>query len=613
LSASPGPKSYAKSFTQNGAFTQDHTFTQDHAAIEGRVAFALAAFALAIGLVALVDMVGAPARVVELLGPVVTLAGLATIGLMMQTMRMSRFYAGQRAMPPRYAGLAAAALASALLLPFLPPNGNLQSASQAAPMAIVVGLGAGFALAVCGSGPLLRKTGAFSIADLVAGRFPHSSARLLAAFVCATAAALVTLAGLDGAADGLVQIVGLSREAALIAACFVVLAIAAPGGAGGLAWSAAAAGGALIAGLSGPFLAALGGESSVPLPWLNDDLWSAAASRVSGWHGQSLSAIPASDLPIALAAALGVASLAPLLLPSITTSGAAMARRAGLGALIWLAIIVVGAMAAMAISTLALDELLVGRRPQSLASTAYQASSHGLLTLCGQMVSGPAAALEACRAAGFSGALAPNDIRANGLYLLSAAPELRGLSVALSGLLAAGLVAISLTLAASGVQAFATAIAHDMLFRAPASSALTSRRLAATRMCAILLVIVLSIASARHSLDARALIAFAIAISGATLAPLLAMTMWPRSNAADATRALAAGLIVFVALALVGLWGGHHAFALAIASLAGFGSAMLAGLAFSFRRTIEETREGRAFLAGVLHGEAELLNRDRGA
>ena len=141
-------------------------------------------------------------------------------------MRISRFYAGQRAIPPQYAGLAAAALASALLLPFLPPNANPQSAAQTAPMVIMIGLGAGFALAFCGSGPLLRKTGAFSIADLVAGRFPHSSARLLAACVCAIAAALVTMAGLAGAADGLVQVVGLSREAALVAACFVVLAIA---------------------------------------------------------------------------------------------------------------------------------------------------------------------------------------------------------------------------------------------------------------------------------------------------------------------------------------------------------------------------------------------------
>ena len=94
---------------------------------------------------------------------------------------------------------------------------------------------------------------------------------------------------------------------------------------------------------------------------------------------------------------------------------------------------------------------------------------------------------------------------------------------------------------------------------------------------------------------------------------MLALTLWPRANAADAARALAAGLIVFVALAAFGLSNGHHAFALAVASLAGFGAAMIAGLGFSFRRTMEETRAGRAFLAGVLHGEADLLNRDRGA
>ena len=113
--------------------------SQNSAPLEGRAAFAMAAFALAIGLVALVDVIGAPGPVVELLVPIVTFAGLATIGLMTQTMRMSCFYVGQRAIPPQYSALAVAALGVALLLPFLPPQVALSSA-QAAPMAILVGL-----------------------------------------------------------------------------------------------------------------------------------------------------------------------------------------------------------------------------------------------------------------------------------------------------------------------------------------------------------------------------------------------------------------------------------------------------------------------------------------
>lgn len=571
----------------------------------------MAAFALAIGLVALVDMIGAPRPLVEWLGPIVTFAGLATIGLMTQTMRMSRFYVGQRAIPPQYSGLAIAALGVALLLPFLPPQVALSS-GPVAPMTILVGFGAGLALAAGASGPLIRKTGAYSISDLIAGRFANSAVRQIAALVCALTAALVALAGLQGATDALVQIIGLSREAALAVASLVILAMVLPGGVGGLIWSAAAAGGVLLAGLLAPLAYALGRDAPTPLPWLNDALFNVAASRVSQWHGQSLTYFPGSQAILAIAAALGIASLAPLLLPAITSRNAAMARRAGWNSLLVLALIMVAAAAAMALSTLALDELLAARRAQALPAAAYQASAHGLLTLCGQAASGPAAALEACRAAGFEGVLRARDIWASGQYLLSAAPELQGLSVALSGLLAAGVTAVCLALAGAGAQAFGTAVAHDLLFAARMSTALSSRRLAATRLSMIGLVILLAIGSAKQSLDPRALIAVALALSAACLAPLIALTMWPRANSADALRAICAGFPAFVVLALAGMWEGDRAYALAIASLAGFCAALSAGLVLSFRRTAEETPEGRAFLAGVLHGEADLLNRDCG-
>lgn len=592
------------------------------APIEGQVAFAMAAFALAIGLVALADVIGAPAQIVELLVPLVTLAGLATIGLMAQTMRMSRFYAGQRAVPAQYTGLAAAALCSALLLPFLPPVARIAGAqgfAQTGSMTVLAGFAAGFAIAALASGPLLRKTGAYSIADMLAGRFASPRLRQIAALVCALTALLVAMAGLQGATDVLARIIGLPREIALLTAGFVVLAIIAPGGAGGLTWSAAAAGGALLAGFLGPFIAALASDSSAPLPWLNDELWNAAANRIGQWQSASQSAnftlneAAATQIIIALAAALGTASLAPLLAPAITTTGAAKARRAGWGALFFLALIVLGAVAALAISTLDLDPWLVGRRPQALPPAFYQASGHDLLLVCARAAANPGAALEACRAAGITGVLSARDIWASGLFLLSAAPEFRGLSVALSGLLAAGLAAVSLALTAAGAHAFATAIAHDFLFAGTSSPALSSRRLAATRLCAIGLVIVLAVWSARQALDPRALIALAIAISAASLAPLMALTLWPRATPADAMRAMGAGLAVFIALALLSLWDGAHAYGLSVASLAGFCAAIAAGLALSFRRTTEETHEGRSFLAGVLHGEMDLLNRERGA
>ena len=63
----------------------------ERAAIDGRVAFATAAFALSAGLVALLDRVGVPEPLVAALGPIAALAGLAIVGLLLRSMRISRF------------------------------------------------------------------------------------------------------------------------------------------------------------------------------------------------------------------------------------------------------------------------------------------------------------------------------------------------------------------------------------------------------------------------------------------------------------------------------------------------------------------------------------------
>ena len=61
------------------------------AAIDGRVAFGAAAFALAAGLVILLERVGVPERIVTVLGPVSVLAGIALMGLLLRNMRVSRY------------------------------------------------------------------------------------------------------------------------------------------------------------------------------------------------------------------------------------------------------------------------------------------------------------------------------------------------------------------------------------------------------------------------------------------------------------------------------------------------------------------------------------------
>ncbi len=588
------------------------------ASIEGRVAFAVAAFLVAAGLVGLVDRVGAPESIVAALGSIVTLLGLAVLGLLLQAMRISRFYAAGRSVPPPYAALAWAGLAAGLALPFLPGERGVLS-SPGLVSGLLAGLGAGVFLAGAASGPLLRKTGAFSLSDLIGGRFTHPFASLAAVAIVACVSALVAMAGFEGAVQGLQAIIGFPRFACALMAGFVLLALTVPGGLSGAVWGACGAGSVLLAGMLAPLAILMIRGEPLPLPLLGDaDHWRAALAHMARWQGNAAQAgllegkfFEGASISIFLASAIGVAALSPFLTPAIACQRATQARQAGTAACVWVVLLALVAAATLAFSALNLDSVLAGRRPDELPSFAYFASGNGLLTICGRMVETPAAALAACRALpGFSGALSPGDIWASGRFLLGGVAEIHGLSIAFTGLTAAGLAAASCVLAAAGVQTFATSIAHDAIFRVRDAAALTSRRLAGTRVLMIGLGGLITLLSVEITFDPQLLIGLALALSGCTLAPLLIMSLWPRVNGADAVWALLASV---GAAAFVVAVGASSPTTIAVASLTGFCAALVAGLGSSLRHTEADSPHGRIFVQGVLHGEADLMNMDRGA
>jgi len=104
---------------------------------------------------------------------------------------------------PQYA-LAYAGLAAGLFLPFLPPLLPDVSFSS-----LAMGFALGLAAALCITGPYLRRSAAFSIADLVGMRFPHPLVRCVVAGIAAGCAVFVALAGYDAALRAFIAV---SRE-----------------------------------------------------------------------------------------------------------------------------------------------------------------------------------------------------------------------------------------------------------------------------------------------------------------------------------------------------------------------------------------------------------------
>ncbi|MBI1869035.1 MAG: symporter-like protein [Methylocystis sp.] len=581
----------------------------DRSSLDGRIAFVVATFALAYALVALLDRVGAPERLVGVISPYFTIAAMALLGFLLHSMRISRYYAAGRAVPASYAGFANAAIVISLAAPFAP---------RLADEAPLGGVLAGFLIGVAGValflGPLLRKTGAFSLSDLLAARFSRLEPRLGMIAATAVASACVALAGYQSAVDVLTSFTGTGRVVGAFVTGAAILLIAGPGGLSGVIWVASAAAGLIIAGFGLP-AAILGSRGfPAPLPILGDaQLWSEAVARMEAWRIVTPSAALGLDVVTALAVALGIFTLAPVLAPAVATPEAASARRAGCATLFWTLVMAALVVSTIAASTLAVSRLTAGQAPERLPDAFYTASAHGFIGICGAHVQGPAEAHQACAARQLPPAtpLRAEDVDASGEYLVRGLPELAGLGAALSGLVASALIAVGLVLAASGLQACATALGHSAFYRLRDEAALTSRRLAITRLVLVAITAFGSASSAADAFDPRALAGLALALSAAGVTPLVVLALWPRAGERDAMVALFCGLSA-MALVIAANGGAPGIAVFAVAGLAGFtlgaGAGALSALCLS-----GGSPESRAFVNQVLRGEGETLGPDKGA
>jgi cation/acetate symporter len=580
---------------------------QERASIDGRVSFGAAAFAVAAGLIILLDRVGVPARFVVLLGPAFALLGLSIIGLLLRSMRVSRFFAGARRIPASYAGLGIAAISLGLFLPFtapLPTDTSLRG--------LVMGFIVGGAVALLLVGPMLRRTGAYSIADLLGARFPNAIFRLGVVSIVATVCALVAVAGLEGGARALDQALGIGRDPALLVVAIVLACITVFGGLAGVIWAATAAAGVLLFGFGLPIvLAIVGGGGPLPIPVLGDRaLWARAALRIAAW-GDVTPDQHMSDA-VFLTLALGLAVFPPLLVGALTCRDRRAARRAGGAALLWQGIGCALVICTMAMVALGVDGAILGKAPDGLPVWAYSASARGDLLICGQAVAGPAAAKNACaHATDFSAVLRASDIVASGRYLVAGLASVRNFGPAFSGLTAAAVAVAALLLAAASLQAFATAIGHDVVYRLRHSGALTSRRLAVSRT-----VLVVSLAAAVtvlrvKSIDPGMMIALAIAVSAGVLAPVSLLALVGRIRSIDATLALFCGFTC--AAVMIGSSAGPQTFnRLAVIALMVGLIVWLAGLILSFIGARASDKEVEVAHA-ILHGNQQILSPDRGA
>src|SRR5271154_1193128 len=290
----------------------------EHERAHGLAVFAAARFLLGMGLIAVLERVGAPTGFVQALGPLLALVGLCVIGVLTRAPNLLDFLAARRSAPTFYGGLAFAATAAGLVMAMASASGGVSSLPW---RGVILGL-AGAALLVA---PALRGAKASAPAGLLATAFPQALTRVVLALALAAAGLLTAIAGFELAADTLVGAIGADRR---FAEALVMLTLAlsiVPGGFKGLVWTDAACGGGAL------LIAAVGAGVAIPkMP----SPFAPLAALVNSGVTQSVLGGPNSAIWGEVATVAAIAGFFVLTPPAIGARTVGQARRIGFAGLV---------------------------------------------------------------------------------------------------------------------------------------------------------------------------------------------------------------------------------------------------------------------------------------
>lgn len=520
----------------------------DRARIDGGFSFALAAFILGLGLLAVLNRVGMPDDMLRGGLFVLLFCGLLVVVLWRRTMRLGEFYAGGRVLPAIYAGMAFAGLSFALVLPFLAASPGLGFGS------VVIGFGLGALWLLFVNGPSLRKSGAYSFADVIAARFPLAVIRIPIVLLIAFSSLCIALGGIEIAVHGLGAALGLERASAVVLIGGLLILLIVPAGLSGVMWIAVAATVVAVTATLLPLFAGLFMSQPQAMPLFGDQrLWTQAVDDIVILTGSDRTV--GLQFSFIIVFALGIPALTPMLSAAIASRDEASAWRSGVSGSIWLLIgglLIAGTLGSAALT---LEAAAVNQLPADLPAAVLDASERGAIAICGVHSGNVANVTRACAfKIGTGKTLRLQDIRADGVDLVTSLPALRGSEPTLARLASALTILLGLALAASAIQSFITSLGHDLVHPSRRRLGPVSRRLAVARAMAIGLVALAGFRLYARSIDVRFLFLFAVALSAGFVAPLAFLSSLRRMTSISAVAALCVAGFVMAHFFLVKGW-----------------------------------------------------------
>ncbi len=493
-------------------------------------------------LVALLEQLGVPNRILGYLFVGFTVLVYAFIGIVSRTMQVSEYYVAGRKVPAIYNGMATGAdwMSAAS---FIGMAGSLFLLGYDG-LAFVLGWTGGYVLVAVLVAPFLRKFGAYTVPDFLAARYGGNTARFLGVIVLLCCSFTYVVAQIFGTGLIAQRFLGLDFTVAVYVGLLGILVCSMLGGMRAVTWTQVAQYIVLIVAYLIPVVILSAKKFGLPLPQLT--------------YGQALSQITAMEqsfvqnnlAPAALMAAkahvtpftsysatnyfalilclmVGTASLPHVLMRYFTTPSVREARVSVAWSLLFIFLLYFTAPAYAAFSKLEVYSTLIGKNIADLPTWVYTYGKLGLVNICGKAAADLATVQASCSAlAGHAGVVRLQDFGINADVVVISTPEIAGMPYVIAGLVAAGGLAAALSTADGLLLAIANALSHDIYYRMIDKNAPTARRLIVSRILLVIVAIAAAWTASQRPADILAMVSWAFSIAAAGLFPALVLGVW---------------------------------------------------------------------------------------
>jgi cation/acetate symporter len=430
-------------------------------------------------LLAVLEQVGVPNKVLGYLFVFFTLAVYAIIGIATRTAQVSEYYVAGRRVPAFYNGMATGAdwMSAAS---FVGMAGSLFLFGYDG-LAWVLGWTGGFVLVSILVGPYLRKFGAYTVPDFMSFRFGGNFTRFLAVIVLVCCSFTYVTAQVFGTGLIASRFLGMDFTVAVYVGLAGILVCSMLGGMRAVTWTQIAQYIVLIIAYLTPIVILSTKKYGIPIPELTyglaiQDITAreqemlrtglASAAALKPHIEPFINYSPLNFFGIIFCMMVGTASLPHILMRYFTTPSVREARQSVAWSLLFIFLLYFSAPAYAAFSKLEVYTNIIGRGLADIRPWLFTWGELGLIQICGKNAPNLDAVIAACKAIpNHPGVLRFQDFVINTDVIVLSTPEIAGLPYVISGLVAAGGLAAALSTADGLLLAIANALSHDIYYK----------------------------------------------------------------------------------------------------------------------------------------------------